>query len=84
MEAYEQEPFPLKFGSPAEADRFLVTYLWGDTECQLSPGLVMHWVWLLHGRGEDFASHAAACHYWLYEHYQGYDHKGPLGLCDQD
>ncbi|RQM46509.1 hypothetical protein EHZ19_18495 [Paraburkholderia bannensis] len=77
MPTYEFEPLALKSGSPLVADRFLMTYLWGASECLLPPGTVMHWAVLLHERGDDFASHAAACHYWLYEHYQGYDHNGP-------
>ncbi|GAB7522518.1 hypothetical protein [Paraburkholderia sp. 2C] len=28
----------------------------------------MEWVTVLRERGDDFASHAAACSYWLYEH----------------
>ncbi len=78
MQPYEQEPLALKCGSAAEADQFLMAHLWGASECLLPPGTVMHWAKLLHGRGDEFASHAAACHYWLYEHYKGYDHNGPV------
>ncbi|MDE1141119.1 hypothetical protein WCQ02_20100 [Paraburkholderia tropica] len=77
MQAFEQEPAALKRGSTTEADQFLVTNLWGASESLLPPHTVMHWAKLLHDRGVDFASHAAACHYWLYEHYRGYDHKKP-------
>lgn len=80
MTTYEFEPLALKSGTALDADRFLMTYLWGASERLLPPRIVMRWAALMHERGEDFASHAAACHYWLYEHYQGYDHKGPSAI----
>ncbi|MCP3711663.1 hypothetical protein M3I54_32730 [Paraburkholderia sp. CNPSo 3274] len=69
---YETEPPVLVNGSPSEADRFLVAVLFGDHEDSLPVQYVLTWVKLLHARGDDFASHAATCHYWLYEHHCGY------------
>jgi hypothetical protein len=77
MSPYELEPSALIVGTPEEADHFLVSALWGPSEGMLPIGSVMHWARLLHDRGDDFASHAAACHYWLYEHYKGYKHDAP-------
>jgi hypothetical protein len=58
--------------SPEEADRFLVAALWSSAPGTVPVDHVRHWAEVLRGRGDDFASHAAACQYWLYEHPAGY------------
>jgi hypothetical protein len=74
---YEFEPPVLLSGSPREADRYLVAVLFGAHENSVPVRYVLNWVKLLHARGDTFASHAAACHYWLYEHHSGYAHDRP-------
>ncbi|MEX3921111.1 hypothetical protein AB4Y43_33685 [Paraburkholderia sp. BR10872] len=74
---YEFEPAVLVSGAPDAADHFLVSVLWGEQEDALPVAYVMNWARLLHERGDDFSSHAAACHYWLFEHYRGDRHQGP-------
>lgn len=69
---YEFEPSVLLNGSPDEADHYLVAVLFGAHENSVPVQYELSWVKLLHARGDDFASHAATCHYWLYEHHQGY------------
>jgi hypothetical protein len=54
-------------GSPIEVDRYLVVTLWTGEEPKPSVRTVTEWVNILHERGDDFASHASACHYWLFE-----------------
>src|ERR1700754_3100474 len=61
------EPLVILTGSPEEADRFLMSALWGDSDTFVSVLGVLGWADVLRGRGSDFASHAAACYYWLYE-----------------
>ena len=61
------EPLVILAGSPEEADRFLMSALWGDSDPFVSVLGVLGWADVLRGRGSEFASHAAACHYWLYE-----------------
>lgn len=70
-------PPVLETGTASEADKFLVATLWGEWENSLSYIFVVNWARILQERGDDFSSHAAACHYWLYEHYSGHDHSGP-------
>jgi hypothetical protein len=67
-----QEPTEIVSGGPAEADRFLVAALWSSEPGTVPVEHVRHWADLLRRRGDDFASHAAACQYWLYEHPAGY------------
>ncbi|CAB3805450.1 hypothetical protein LMG28138_05668 [Pararobbsia alpina] len=54
-------------GTPAEADRFLVAALWTGEEPVPTISAVTEWTNILHMRGDDFASHASACLYWLFE-----------------
>jgi hypothetical protein len=65
--ASDIEPLVILTGSPEEADRFLMSALWGDCDTFVSVPRVLGWADVLRQRGSDFASHAAACHYWLYE-----------------
>jgi hypothetical protein len=65
--ASDIEPLVILTGSPEEADRFLMSALWGDSDTFVSVLGVLGWANVLRERGSDFASHAAACHYWLYE-----------------
>ncbi|WP_028207332.1 hypothetical protein [Paraburkholderia nodosa] len=69
---YEIEPRVLVSGSPGEADRFLVAVLFGTRENLIPVEYVLNWMKLFHERGDDFASRAATCQYWLYEHHRGY------------
>jgi len=62
-------------GTPTEVDRFLASRLSDESGTHPEAHVVVNWIRLLMARGNGFASHAAACHYWLYEHYPGYDHK---------
>jgi hypothetical protein len=62
------KPLVILTGSPEEADRFLTSALWRDTGMFVSVPGVLGWADVLRERGSDFASHAAACHYWLHEH----------------
>lgn len=74
MLIYEMAPSALTTGSPYEADKFLVTCLWKAGEEDSVPhDTVMYWAMLLRRRGEEFASHASVCQYWLYEHGQRRD-----------
>ncbi len=73
----EIDPPSLVAGSPPIADQYLVSLLFGEHEATLPVQYVLHWAKILGDRGEDFASHAATCHYWLYEHYRGYRHHTP-------
>ena len=73
----EIEPAVLVTGSPRQADLFLPEVLFGAHENSIPVPYVLHWVKLLHARGDDFASHAATCHYWLYEHLRGYTPERP-------
>jgi hypothetical protein len=66
------EPAEVLSGSPVEADQFLVAALWNTAPGTLPADHVRHWADVLRGRGDDFASHAAACQYWLYERPAGY------------
>jgi hypothetical protein len=61
------EPAVLLYGSVAEADSFLAAALWHSDSCDVSVEYVQHWASLMRGRGIEFASHASACQYWLYE-----------------
>jgi hypothetical protein len=61
------EPLVILTGSPEEADRFLMSALWGDSDTFVSVPGVLGWADVLRARGSEFASHAAACHYWLHE-----------------
>lgn len=70
--AYEMAPAVLLVGAVQEADRFLVEALFGAQEQSVPVQCVLNWARLLHLRGDDFASHAVTCHYWLYEHCPGY------------
>lgn len=81
---YEISPVALVAGYPAEADRFLLAHLWGSTKLCIRTEHVLNWANILGARGEAFASHAAVCHYWLYEHYSGYDHKHPFDAVPGD
>jgi hypothetical protein len=54
-------------GTPAEIDRYLVATLWTGEEPAPTIRTVTEWADLLRRRGDDFASHASACHYWLFE-----------------
>jgi hypothetical protein len=65
--ASDIEPLVILTGSPEEADRFLMSALWSDSDTFASVVGVLGWADVLRERGSDFASHAAACHYWLYE-----------------
>jgi hypothetical protein len=73
----QPDPFELLEGSPRVADVFLLTSLWNAPSPDLRPETVIAWAKMLHSRGESFASHSAVCHYWLYEHYAGYEHVCP-------
>ena len=61
------DPEELLTGTPGEADAFLMSALWKSPAGALPAEWVVHWRDLLGERGEDFASHAATCQYWLYE-----------------
>jgi hypothetical protein len=69
-------PVVLQTGSPGEVDEYLVRALWHDQTPSLTPAVVSHWATLLRRRGRRFASHASACHYWLYDKLSG-DSDGP-------
>ncbi|WP_224010828.1 hypothetical protein [Paraburkholderia tropica] len=62
-------------GTPKEVDRFLVARLRDESESRPTVRIVINWMRLLKARGDAFASHVVACHYWLYEHKPGYDHR---------
>ncbi|GAB2920853.1 hypothetical protein GCM10027093_69520 [Paraburkholderia jirisanensis] len=59
-------PEELLTGTPRQADAFLMNALWKSTAGALPVEWVVHWRDLLRGRGDEFASHMAACQYWLY------------------
>jgi hypothetical protein len=65
------EPAALLSGSASEADRFLAAALWHSDSRDVSVEYVRHWASILRGRGIEFASHASACQYWLYEKQPG-------------
>jgi hypothetical protein len=67
----ELEPAVLLSGSVAEADNFLSAVLWKCDSAKVAVGYVSHWASIMRGRGVEFASHAAACQYWLYEQQAG-------------
>jgi hypothetical protein len=73
----ELDPPDLLCGTPEIADRYLVWALFGESEAYLFAWYVLHWADIVQARGDDFASHAAACHYWLYEHCRGYEYSSP-------
>ena len=60
-------PAALVSGTPIEADRFLVAALWTGEVSPPTISAVAEWAITLHRRGDEFASHASACHYWLFE-----------------
>ncbi|WP_069262073.1 hypothetical protein [Paraburkholderia nodosa] len=62
------EPQVLLDGAPAQADYFLLSTLWGPEGTLIPVFQVLGWMEILRHRGADFASHAAVCQYWLYEH----------------
>lgn len=62
-------------GTPEEADRFLVARLRDESASRPAVYVVVNWIRLLKARGDAFASHVVACHYWLYEHSPGYNHE---------
>ena len=64
-------------GTPKEVDEFLVDALWKTRFGILPTSLVVEWAALLHQRGEEFASHASTCHYWLYDRLGAFPHLGP-------
>ena len=65
------EPAVLLFGSAAEADSFLAAVLWHHDSPEISIDYVSHWASIMRRRGIEFASHASACQYWLYEKQPG-------------
>ncbi|MFM0224156.1 hypothetical protein [Paraburkholderia dipogonis] len=52
-------------GTPAEVDSFLLAALWTGKGRAPSVQQVIEWKRFLQQRGDDFASHAIACFYWL-------------------
>src|SRR5258705_13998201 len=67
-EAFPFEPAILLKGTSKEADRFIVAALWENTGAPVPVAYVANWARILQLRGDEFASHASACHYWLFEH----------------
>ncbi|MGS1063396.1 hypothetical protein [Burkholderia glumae] len=67
-------PDILLTGTPEAVDAYLVRRLWAAGHAAPAPHMVVNWLRALNTRGEPFASHVVACHYWLYEHRHGYDH----------
>ena len=60
-------PPVLQTGNPKEVDDYLVGALWQRRAPEITLAAVSLWATLLRRRGTEFASHASACHYWLYE-----------------
>ncbi|MBI0325782.1 hypothetical protein [Burkholderia plantarii] len=67
-------PDILMTGTPDAVDTYLVRRFREGGPDAPAPHMVVNWLRVLKTRGEPFASHVAACHYWLYEHRRGYDH----------
>jgi hypothetical protein len=57
------DPEELLTGSPGQADAYLMNALWKSMSGTLPVEWVVHWRDLLRERGEEFASHTAACQY---------------------
>ena len=74
----EIEPSVVVHGSPSESDHFLMAVLSGEQENLVPVRYVLNGVRLLQARADDFASHAATCHYWLCERHCGYTPTGPV------
>jgi hypothetical protein len=66
-----REPAVLLCGSAADADKFLATALWRSAPPEVCVDYVQHWASIMRERGIEFASHASACEYWLFEHQPG-------------
>lgn len=64
-EAIPMQPAILLAGTTREVDVFLSNVL-GDDSNGLTVRQVLEWTRILHDRGDQFVSHASACHYWLY------------------
>ena len=65
-------------GTPTDVDRYLVSALWKTDGAGPSVADVIAWRRCLYERGEDFASHKAACYYWLCEHLPEYPPLLPM------
>lgn len=71
----DASPAVLILGSPQEVDRYLFSLLRDSSIGPPSLHIVANWIRLLEARGTEFASHAVACHYWLYEYHPAYSHS---------
>lgn len=60
-------PAVILLGTAGEVDRFIVAALWTGKSPVPTVAEVTAWAHALHQRGDAFASHSSACHYWLYE-----------------
>jgi hypothetical protein len=60
-------PPVIRTGSPGAVDRYLRSALWRAGGNSLPLLDVIEWTNVLRVRGDDFASHVSACHFWLYE-----------------
>ncbi|MGF6447070.1 hypothetical protein [Paraburkholderia youngii] len=58
-------------GTPIEVDKYLMAALWTADGAHASVMDVAQWRERLRERGDDFASHEAACYYWLCENRAG-------------